>query len=313
MSSTTPLDLSSELREGFRSLSDSAGESIPRMSETSIDGTLLLHSIGMEPADFVYGVSARTHPYHMWSTSKKKDVVVIATQVFDAAFAAARSSLQHQAESVGAIGVIGIQVRIQIKVHYTFIEVKGTAIRPMKTGRKNEEEIFTTNLQARDVVLLHRAGWSPMQCLATTNYAVVPYRSHVRFTENVELTSLTNALYKSRGDALERLQTQAISMSSDGIVGTDTRETLLGVNTFQIVAFQALGTAIRKVDSREDIDMVLSLPIDDKVAFDVAALRGASSNLLSYRELPVTDDRMLQDSRSSKLWRLVHGVKSAAS
>jgi uncharacterized protein YbjQ (UPF0145 family) len=301
------IDLAAELRDGSKSLL-STPEAVATMSETSIDGTLLLHSIGMEPIDFVFGVGARSHPYQMWSSARQKHEVTGASQALDAAMGAAESTLQSQALAAGAVGVVGVQLHTEIKVHYTYVELKGTAIRPLKTPTKAPESVFTTCLSARDVVLLHQAGCSPLRFLVAVNFAVVGYQQNPHLTENVELKNLTDALYASREKSVERIQTKALSLGSDGIVGTEIDKKLIGVNTFQVVAFQATGTAIKKRSDRANVDATWTIPMDDwRVDFDVAALRGASSQLLSIRDGSDSTGEFLSDSRSARVRKRMRG------
>jgi uncharacterized protein YbjQ (UPF0145 family) len=305
-----PPNLASELREGFRSLTI-ATDGIAKMSETSIDGTLLLHSIGMEPVDFVFGVGARSHPYQMWSSSREKKDVTGASQALDSAFGDAESTLQSQALAVGAIGVVGIQMHTETRVHYTYVELKGTAIRPIDSRAKSTDSVFTTSLSARDVVLLHQSGWEPQRFMVAVNFAVVGYQPQIHFTESVELRNLTDALYASREKTVERLQSRAISLRADGIVGTDIDKKLLGVNTFQVAAFQATGTAIKRRPDHGEFDAIWSIPMEDsRVDFDVAALRGASSDLLSLRSPSEAMDQFLADSRSSKIRKKMRGERA---
>jgi len=299
------VDLAGELRAGMAAIARPAAEGTPSMSETSIDGTLLLDTIGLEPADFVFGLGARSFPYGMWIGGKNRADIAQASQVLEGVIADAVKGARTQAAAVGARGIVGLQMRTTLRLHYVTVEVKGTAVRDATSRKADDREIFVTDLSARDLVLLDDAGWAPVDFVYGTCFAIVRYQPRVKYTENIEMENMTQALYLAREDSVEKMQHRAMASKAGGVMGTSISEELHGMLTYRVLGFRATGTSVRRIRKTSAVNPpTFSVSMDeDARVFDVAALRGSSTNLLAYRDPSAEQDRAFDDSASSRVWR----------
>ena len=304
---TPALDLAAELRAGASSLGAPPPEGTPSMSETSIDGTLLLDTIGLEPADFVFGLGTRTFPYGMWMGAKKGDDFAQASKVVEATIGDAINGARAQASAVGAVGVVGLQIKSALHLHYVTVEVKGTAVRARKPRRGDPPPVFVTDLSARDLVLLDDAGWTPTDLTYGTCFAIVRWQSGVKYTENREMENMTKAIYLAREKSVEAMQRRAASLHSGGVVGTSISEELLGMLNYRVLGYRIIGTGVRTTTRGATVTPPqLTVSMDSGgLTFDVASLRGSSTNLLRYRNASSGEGRDLADSVTSDMWRHV--------
>ncbi len=96
-------------------------------SGLSIDETLLLHSIGWEPADVVFGVSWWSIPWGVWQWQTGE--IQEASTAFAGAFDEAADQLRQECARSGASGVVGVKVEIQVRSHHIDVALTGTAVR----------------------------------------------------------------------------------------------------------------------------------------------------------------------------------------
>ena len=223
-------------------------------SDLSIDEFAVLHQHGFRPLGMVMGSSV----YHIglqatrWSQSQELTVL---TQAMHSARELALSRMVHEAQQLGADGVVATRAELQAYVggehELEFISV-GTAVRfesaPGSLALGPQKVPFTSALSGQDMVKLWRLGFVPVHFafgVCVYHVAHQSLRQSLRqIGQNVEMPLYTQAVYDARELALGRLQTEAQQWGGTGLVGTtlDVRSHLWGEHA---VEFLAAGTAVR--------------------------------------------------------------------
>jgi len=243
-------------------------------SDLTIDETLLLHSAGWEPTDMVFGVSWWSIPWGVWQW--QTGVVKEASDAFGGAMGDATEQLRSECARAGGSGVVGVEISLRIRSHHVDLALTGTAVRPV--GKHPADEVFVSDLSARDFVLLDRAGWAPLGIVAGASFVIAPRRSARQWAaqqnQNVELPNLTEALYTARESAMDQLQTAGRELDADGVVGVQLREGPMGASS-RIMQFVAVGTAVHLAsDTHRPVSPRMVVPLDDAVRqFQVTSLR----------------------------------------
>ena len=102
---------------------------------------------------------------------------------------------------------------------------------------------FTSDLSVNEFALLHGAGFEPMELvMGVSVYHVGFQASWLR--QQRELTTLTQAMYHARRNAMDRMQAEADALGADGIVGVRLEWRKHGTAN-EHLEFVAVGTAVR--------------------------------------------------------------------
>ncbi len=254
-------------------------------SDLSIDEVLLLHSASWEPAGVVFGVSWWSIPWGAWQWQRTGEVQEAAT-AFSGAFGQAAETLRREAAEVGGTGVVGVQIDLRLRSHHMDVALTGTAVRPVRGGpadgqaSRSGDDVFLSDLSARDFVLLDRAGWQPLDVVAGASFVMAPRRSARQWAaqqgRNTELTNLTTALYQAREAAMETMQQGALAEGAEGVVNVKLDEGPLGRSS-RVVQFVAVGTAVRVLaGGHRSLAPELVVPLDERLRlFEATSLRGA--------------------------------------
>jgi len=253
-------------------------------SDLSLDEILLLHSVGLEPADVVFGIGcvSITQGAWVWGTGEVTD----ARSAFHKALDDAKATMRRGCRQAKAVGVLGVEVEIEMSHHRCVIVVTGTAVRPVvdqsgspifKVDYHNNP--FLSDLSARDFVVLSTSGWYPLDLVAGVCYAHAPRRSMGtaigQSTQNVELTNFTETLYQAREEAMEQLQSHITAAGGTGLVDAKIVDRPMHF-AHHVVEFIAYGTAIKML-AKEHTHPTMSLvmPLDDVVnKFEATSLAG---------------------------------------
>jgi len=224
-------------------------------SDLSVSEYVLLGEAGFEPLGFVIGSSI----YHIglqvgrWSQNQELQVL---TQAMYNARELAMSRMQSEADHLGADGIVGVQLRMQMyswgQGCLEFIAT-GTAVRHL-TGegahRAPDGRAFTSDLSAQDFFRLLAAGAVPVSfVLGTCVYHIAHQgvmQSLRQAGQNQEMPQFTQGVYEARELALSRMQAEATAASASGIVGV-TVEVKNHVWGEHATEFLATGTAIRRL------------------------------------------------------------------
>jgi uncharacterized protein YbjQ (UPF0145 family) len=224
-------------------------------SDLSVSEYVLLGEAGFEPLGFVVGSSI----YHVglqigrWNQNQELQVL---TQAMYNARELAMSRMQAEADHLGADGIVGVQLKLQMYAWgqdvLEFIAT-GTAVRHL-TGqgahRAPDGRAFTSDLSAQDFFRLLAAGSVPVAFVLGTCVYHIAHQSMMQTLrqtgQNQEMIQFTQGVYEARELALMRMQTEATQAQSSGIVGVT-----VGVHNHvwgeHATEFLATGTAIRRL------------------------------------------------------------------
>jgi uncharacterized protein YbjQ (UPF0145 family) len=249
-------------------------------SDLTIDETLLLHGMGFEPTDLVTGVSVMSIPWGTFNIAYGQSSPVelpYATQAVIEGFRIAQERICHEAANSGGIGVVGVSVDVEIEQTSVTVTMTGTSVRDLSSTRKTVGRPFMTDLSVRDFALLLRGGWAPLDLVSGASFVGSPMRGFrqtlAQAGQNVELTTLTQALQDAREKAMERMQSAALGERAEGVVDVKIIDGPLG-HSRHILVFICYGTAVHlTADSHQRIEPDLVLSIDDNLGFEAASLR----------------------------------------
>ncbi len=108
---------------------------------------------------------------------------------------------------------------------------------------QGREKLFTSDLSTAEYVATRRAGFEPVGlALGSSIYHIGLQQTN--WSQNQELTVLTEAMYRARDLAMTRMEDEAAAMGADGVVGVR-----LDIGTYEwgenLAEFIAVGTAVR--------------------------------------------------------------------
>ena len=109
-------------------------------------------------------------------------------------------------------------------------------------GRGEENRLFTSDLSTSELLLVKEAGFDPVGLVVGSSIYHIGYQQ-TAWTQNQEMTVLSQAMYHARELAMDRMEEEAHELGADGVVGVR-----LEVNHKEwgshIAEFVAIGTAI---------------------------------------------------------------------
>lgn len=250
-------------------------------SNLSLDEVLLLHAVGLEPAAVVTATACTTIPTGTWTWSQGP--VQAADYAFAQAFASTRDQLRAQAQQVGAVGVVAVDVELELAPHRYLVVMLGTAVRAATDEHGGARfpvrypTPFLCDLSARDFAVLSRSGWYPIDLVGGASFVHAPRRgvgaTLGQVGQNVELTNFTETLYAAREATMERLQGDLRRVGGTGLLDmrfVDQPVPFAG----HVMRFTAYGTAVKLLaDAHTHPDLELVVPLDDPaVAFEATSL-----------------------------------------
>lgn len=244
-------------------------------SDLSIDESLILHSIGWEPVELVYGVGSYSIPVGYWNWGSGE--VAPASEAWLRAVGSAGQRMETECHNALGHGVVGVQIEVSVERHLVNAVLVGTAVAPVGV-RRAPPSPFISDLSCRDFSLLHQAGWDPIGLAFGASFVNVPRRDAVtalrQSTQNVELANFTEALYAARESAMERMQRSAGDLGGEGVVAVQVSE---GPMEFarHAIRFASWGTAVRRSERPSALGrprIVVSLN-DRDLAFEASSLR----------------------------------------
>lgn len=113
------------------------------------------------------------------------------------------------------------------------------------TAGASPSGVFTSDLSVSEYVLLGEAGFEPLGFVVGSSIYHIGIQVG-KWSQNMELDVLTQAMYNARELAMSRMQGEAARLNADGIVGVklDIQEYVWGE---EILEFIATGTAVRSL------------------------------------------------------------------
>ncbi|MGO9557926.1 MAG: heavy metal-binding domain-containing protein [Acidimicrobiales bacterium] len=106
---------------------------------------------------------------------------------------------------------------------------------------------FTSDLSVSEYVLLGEASFEPLGFVIGSSIYHIGLQV-ARWSQNMELEVLTQAMYNARELAISRMQAEAEHLKADGIVGVELRMQQY-VWGQEVLEFIATGTAVRSIGS----------------------------------------------------------------
>src|SRR6202034_3622008 len=187
-------------------------------SDLSVSEYTLLGEAGFEPLGFVVGSSI----YHVglqvgrWNQNQELQVL---TQAMYNARELAMARMQAEADHLGADGIVGVDLRMQMYAWgqgaLEFVAA-GTAVRHLSgqgAHKAPNGRAFTSDLSAQDFFRLIAAGAVPVAfVLGTCVYHIAHQgvmQSMRQAGQNQEMPQFTQGVYEARGLALSRMQAEA--------------------------------------------------------------------------------------------------------
>jgi uncharacterized protein YbjQ (UPF0145 family) len=106
--------------------------------------------------------------------------------------------------------------------------------------------LFSSDLTVDELLLLEDVGWEPVAVVGGDS--TFDPGSGARWYRERELTSVSNGLADGQMRAVDRMRTQAAAAGAHGVLGVRLRAN--PVHGLSAIHFAALGTAVRKRDTR---------------------------------------------------------------
>jgi uncharacterized protein YbjQ (UPF0145 family) len=107
--------------------------------------------------------------------------------------------------------------------------------------------VFTSDLSVSEYALLGEAGFEPLGFVVGSSIYHVGLQPG-RWSQNMELQVLTQAMYNARELAMARMRAEADHLGADGIVGVQLRMQMYAWGQ-EVLEFVATGTAVRSLGS----------------------------------------------------------------
>jgi uncharacterized protein YbjQ (UPF0145 family) len=220
-------------------------------SDLSVNEFLLVKQAGFDPVGLVVGSSIYHIGLQLAGWKKSQEMTVLSEAMYGAR-QLAMTRMEEEADQLGADGVVGVRLDIgryewgQDMAEFIAI---GTAVkhREGELHRAPNGRPFTSDLSGQDFWTLLRTGHRPVGMVMGSCVYHVAHRgmlqSMAQTGRNVELPNFTQALYDARELAMERMQSEAQTLTAEGIVGVDLQEKSHGWGSHTIEFF-AVGTAI---------------------------------------------------------------------
>jgi uncharacterized protein YbjQ (UPF0145 family) len=263
MSSQVPpqgSDLPVHARERLSSMRRDAKHQGLFTSDLSVNEFLLVREAGFDPVGLVIGSSIYHIGYQFVGWRQNQEVNVLSQAMYHAR-ELAMTRMEEEADALGADGIVG--VRLEVTRHEwgqslaEFVAI-GTAIRS-RSGQpfRNAHGMpFTSDLSGQDFWTLLQTGYRPVgMVMGSCVYHVAQQgigQWMRQMGQNVEMANYTQALYDARELAMERMQTEAVSLKAEGIVGTQINERSHGWGS-HVIEFFAVGTAVIPITADHEV------------------------------------------------------------
>jgi uncharacterized protein YbjQ (UPF0145 family) len=220
-------------------------------SDLSVNEFLLVKEAGFEPLGLVLGSSIYHIGFQQANWNQNQEMTVL-TQAMYHARELAMTRMEEEADQLGGDGVVGVRLtigRYEWGADLAEFIAVGTAVkhRGGELHRAPNGRPFTSDMSGQDFATLLRAGYRPAGLvMGNCVYHVARQgmlASLKQVGRNVEMPNFTQALYEARELAMERMQTEADELQSEGIVGARIIERSHGWGS-HVIEFFAIGTAV---------------------------------------------------------------------
>ena len=193
----------------------------PFSSTLSVNELSFLRQAGYAPLGLVAGSSVYHIRWNAWNQTGELDNQTGALQ---AAAGLAIGRLRQEAHGMGALGVIGVRLRIQRPAwgeHLLEVTALGTAVQV--PAAPTHAEPFTSGLSGQEFCALLRAGCRPLGLVFGNSsyyiYATYSQARQMRSWANQELDVHTQALRYTQRASFARMHAAAAHLGAQGVVG----------------------------------------------------------------------------------------------
>src|SRR5690348_18178022 len=111
---------------------------------------------------------------------------------------------------------------------------------------QNKAGLFTSDLSVREFLLVKQAGFDPLGLVVGSSIYHIGYQQS-NWSQNQEMTVLSQAMYHARELAMTRMEEEADQLGADGVVGVR-----LEVGRYEwgehLAEFLAVGTAVKHAE-----------------------------------------------------------------
>ena len=253
-----PGDLPAHARERLEAMRGQASQRRLFTSDLSVNEFLLVKEIGFEPVGMVVGCSIYHIGFQQANWNQNQEMAVLSQAMYHAR-ELAMSRMEEEADALGADGIVAVRLtakHMEWEPNLAEFVAIGTAVCARNqhiSFRTVDNKPFTSDLSGQDFWTLLRAGYRPVG-LVMGNCVYHVGRQGLgqwfkNIGQNVEMTNFTQALYDARELAMERMQTEAVHLKAEGIVGVQIKEGRYSWGS-HVIEFFAVGTAV--VPIRED-------------------------------------------------------------
>lgn len=118
------------------------------------------------------------------------------------------------------------------------------------TGHGGHKKLFTSDLSVNEFLLVKEVGFEPVGMVVGSSIYHIGFQ-RAAWTQNQEMTVLTQAMYHARELAMSRMEEEAHELGADGIVAVRLLAKHLGYGA-DLAEFVAIGTAV--VATNHDIN-----------------------------------------------------------
>jgi uncharacterized protein YbjQ (UPF0145 family) len=239
-------------------------------SDLSVNEFLLVREAGFDPLGMVLGTSMYHVGIQVARWGQSQELTVLSQAMYNAR-ELAMGRMLAEAEALGADGIVGVQLVMQMYTGGQEIMeflAAGTAVRSRAHPgqfKAADGRPFTSDLSGQDLFTLIRTGHFPVAFVLGTCVYHVAHQSAMQSLRqvgtNVEMPQYTQAVYDARELAMSRMQAEAERAQATGVVGVrlTTANHVWGEHA---VEFLALGTAVRSFESKETTTPGLMLPLN---------------------------------------------------
>lgn len=253
-----PGDLPAHARERLEAMRGQGGQRRLFTSDLSVNEFLLVKEIGFEPVGMVVGCSIYHIGFQQANWNQNQEMTVLSQAMYHAR-ELAMSRMEEEADALGADGIVAVRLtakHMEWEPNLAEFVAIGTAVCARNhhiSFRTVDNKPFTSDLSGQDFWTLLRAGYRPVG-LVMGNCVYHVGRQGLgqwfkNIGQNVEMTNFTQALYDARELAMERMQSEAVHLKAEGIVGVQIKEGRYSWDS-HVIEFFAVGTAV--VPIRED-------------------------------------------------------------
>jgi uncharacterized protein YbjQ (UPF0145 family) len=230
-------------------------------SDLSVSEYVLLGEAGFEPLGFVVGSSIYHVGMQVGRWSQNQELQVLSQAMYNAR-ELAMSRMQSEADHLGADGIVGVDLRLQMYAwgqEVLEFVATGTAVKAIGGAgahRAPNGRAFTSDLSAQDFFRLLAAGAVPVAFVLGTCVYHIAHQSAMQALrqagQNQEMVQFTQGVYDARELALDRMQAEAMQARAGGIVGVNVAVSnhVWGEHATE---FLATGTAIRRLAAEHQL------------------------------------------------------------